>query len=598
MSLKIEDYALIGNTCTAALVGNNGSIDWLCLPRFDSGACFASLLGNTDHGHWQIAPANEVRKVKRQYRGPTLVLETEFETDSGAVALVDFMPIAHRHQQGDVVRIVRGLRGSVPMKMEATFRFDYGHIVPWVTNRDHGLRAVAGPDALKLRTPIAMRGEDLTTIAEFIVKEGQSIPFTLTWYPSHETEPGEKHPMQALEETEKWWRMWSSRCTTEGPWRDLALRSLITLKALTYSPTGGIVAAPTTSLPEWIGGQRNWDYRLCWLRDATFTLYSLMISGYTEEARAWHEWLLRAIAGNPDDLQIMYGLGGERRLTELELPWLPGYEGSAPVRIGNAAHEQFQLDVYGEIMDASYVGQQCGADSTADSTHMLTALMSHLEKVWNKPDEGIWEVRGRRRHFTHSKVMAWVALDRSLKAMENGTSNDQLERWRKLRDRIHREVCRRGFNRERNAFVQYFGGDALDASLLMIPLVGFLPADDPRVVGTVEAIRRDLVTHGFVLRYRTESNVDGLPAGEGVFLPCSFWLVDNLVIANRRDEAGQLFERLASLCNDVGLISEEYDPIAGRMLGNFPQAFTHVSLVNSVHNLAPAKGPAQARSAT
>jgi GH15 family glucan-1,4-alpha-glucosidase len=596
MSLRIEDYALIGNTRTAALVGNNGSIDWLCMPRFDSGACFAALLGSPANGHWLIAPSNAVRTVRRRYRGPTLILESEFVTDSGAVVVVDFMPIAEHHQQVDVVRIVRGLRGAVPMRMQVVFRFDYGHIVPWVTRRDHGLRAIAGPDALKLRTPVTMHGENMTTVSEFTVADGHSIPFTLTWYPSHEDEPGEKHPMQALAQTEEWWREWSARCTMTGPRRDLALRSLITLKALTYGPTGGIVAAPTTALPEWIGGARNWDYRFCWLRDATFTLYALLISGYTEEALSWREWLLRAVAGSPDDLQIMYGIAGERRLSELELPWLLGYEGSSPVRIGNAAHEQFQLDVYGEIMDAAHLGSRSGASSSQESWHLRTALMEHLENVWNQPDEGIWEVRGPRRHFTHSKVMAWVALDRAVKAIEGNYHGGPLDRWRKLRDRIHRDICKHGFNRQRNAFVQYYGADTLDAASLMIPLVGFLSAHDARVVGTVEAIRRELTSDGLVMRYRTEANIDGLPAGEGVFLPCSFWLVDNLLLAGRHQEAHQLFERLASLCNDVGLLSEEYDPVSRRLLGNFPQAFTHVSLVNSVHNLELAEGPARHRS--
>lgn len=597
MSLKIEDYALIGNARTAALVGNNGSIDWLCMPRFDSGACFASLLGTPANGHWLIAPRNAVRTVRRQYRGPTLVLANEFVTASGAVEVVDFMPIAERHQQVDVVRIVRGLRGAVPMHMKVVFRFDYGHIVPWVTRRENGLRAIAGPDALMLTTRAPMHGENLATVSEFTVAEGQSIPFVLTWYPSHEDDPGEIDPMQALAETEKWWLNWSSRCTIRGPWRELALRSLITLKALTYGPTGGIVAAPTSGLPERIGGPRNWDYRFCWLRDATFTLYALLISGYTEEAIAWREWLLRAAAGSPGDLQIMYGIAGERRLSEFELPWLSGYEGSRPVRIGNAAHEQFQLDVYGEIMDAAHVACRHGAVSSLESWNLRLALMEHLEKAWNRPDQGIWEVRGPQRHFTHSKVMAWVAFDRAVKAVEANHGSGPVDRWRKLRDRIHRDVCRNGFNRELNAFVQYYGADTLDAAALMFPLVGFLPANDPRMVGTVEAIRRDLVSDGFVMRYRSETDIDGLPEGEGVFLACSFWLVDNLVLAGRHHEARELFERLVSLCNDVGLISEEYDPVSRRLVGNFPQAFTHVSLLNSVHNLALAEGPARHRAA-
>ncbi|HKN00358.1 MAG TPA: glycoside hydrolase family 15 protein [Candidatus Binataceae bacterium] len=596
MRLKIEDYALIGNMRTGALVGNNGSIDWLCAPRFDSGACFAALLGSPENGRWLIAPGNAVQSTRRRYRGPTLILETEFVTDSGAVMVVDFMPIAERHQQVDVVRIVRGLRGTVPMRMEAAFRFDYGHIAPWITHLGGGLRAIAGPDALELRTPVPMHDEGSGTVAEFAVAEGESIPFTLTWYPSHEPEPAARNPMQILTDTEAWWRQWSSRCTITGRWRELALRSLITLKALTYGPTGGIVAAPTTALPEWIGGTRNWDYRFCWLRDATLTLYALMSSGYMSEALAWRDWLLRTVAGSPEDLQIMYGIAGERRLIETELPWLSGYENSVPVRIGNAAHGQLQLDVYGEIVGVFDVGRRLGGPPSLDSWRLLTALLQNLEKIWNQPDEGIWEVRGPRRHFTHSKVMAWLALARAVAALEDGHQRGPLERWRKLRDRIHREVCAQGFNRQRNAFVQYYGSDALDAGLLMIPMVGFLPADDPRVISTVEAIQRELVSDGLLLRYRTEAGVDGLPPGEGVFLPCSFWLVDNLTLMGRHREAHELFERLTSLCNDVGLLAEEYDPASGRLLGNFPQAFTHVSLVNSARNLTLVEGPARHRS--
>lgn len=585
MSLRIEDYAIIGNTLTAALVGNDGAIDWLCIPRFDSPACFAALLGSHENGRWRIAPRNTLLSSRRRYIGPTAVLENEFVTDSGTVSITDFMPIAERDQRADVVRIVRGLRGTVPMQMELAIRFDYGHIAPWITPRDYGIRAIAGPDALALRTPTSIQTEGPTAISEFAISEGQTIPFTLTWYPSHAPEPIGNDPIEMPRETDAWWREWSSRCTIEGPWRDLALRSLITLKMLTYGPTGGIVAAPTTSLPEWIGGPRNWDYRFCWLRDATLTLYALMLSGYMSEALAWREWLLRAVAGSPDDLQILYGIAGERRLTEFELPWLSGYEKSVPVRIGNAAHQQFQLDVYGELIGAFDVGRRSGARSLPDSWRVVTALMTNLEKVWKEPDEGIWEVRGPRRHFTHSKVMTWLAFDRMVKTLEAGYQEGPLERWRQLRDRIHRDVCAHGFNSHRNAFVQYYGSDTLDAALLTIPMVGFLAPDDPRVVGTVDAIQRELVSDGLVLRYRTEAGVDGLPEGEGVFLPCSFWLVDNLLLMGRHREARELFERLTSLCNDVGLLSEEYDPAARRLLGNFPQAFTHVSLVNCVHNL-------------
>jgi GH15 family glucan-1,4-alpha-glucosidase len=596
MTLKIEDYALIGNMRTSALVGNNGSIDWLCVPRFDSGACFAALLGSPENGCWRIAPVNAVQTTRRQYRGPTLILESEFVTDSGAVLVVDFMPIAERHQEMEIVRLVRGLRGAVPMRMEVAFRFDYGHIAPWLTWHPYGLSAIAGPDAIELRTPVPMRDAGSATIAEFAIAEGETVPFKLTWRPSHEGHPAPRDPTQMLAETEAWWREWSSRSTITGRWRDLALRSLITLKALTYAPTGGIVAAPTTALPEWIGSTRNWDYRFCWLRDATFTLYAMLLAGYTDEALAWRDWLFRAIAGDPDHMQILYGIAGERRLPEIELPWLAGYEGSKPVRIGNAAHEQFQLDVYGELVEAFHVGRHTGAPSSPDLWNHLVALMAYLEKVCNEPDEGIWEIRGPRRHFTHSKLMAWLAFDRAVKSVEDGFHVGPVEHWRTLRDRIHREICEKGFSPQRNAFVQYYGADTLDAALLMIPLVGFLPPTDPRVIGTVDAIRRELISGGLVMRYRSESNVDGLPPGEGVFLPCSFWLVDNLAMAGRRDEAEDLFEYLASLCNDVGLLSEEYDPAAGRMLGNFPQAFTHVSLLNSVHNLTLVEGPARHRS--
>jgi GH15 family glucan-1,4-alpha-glucosidase len=596
VGLRIEDYALIGNTCTGALVGNNGSVDWLCMPRFDSGACFAALLGEPEHGRWLIAPSGRVTSVRRRYRDATLVLETEFVTETGAVSLTDFMPISERGNQVDLVRVVTGIRGTVPMRMEAAFRFDYGHIVPWVRSRDYGLSAIAGPDAIKLATAVRLRGEDMKTVSEFTVAEGRTIPFMLTWYPSNESEPKGKHPLRMLEDTAAWWRNWSARATVGGPWRELALRSLITLKALTYGPTGGLVAAPTASLPERIGGPRNWDYRYCWLRDATFSLYALLISGYTDEARAWREWLLRAVAGSPDKLQIMYGLAGERRLSEWEVPWLPGYERSAPVRIGNAAHRQFQLDVYGEIMDSFHLARRSALDDPEDAWRVQQVLMDFLESAWERPDDGIWEVRGKRRHFTHSKVMAWVAADRAVKAIERYQFDGSVERFRRLRDRIHAEVCAEGFSRERNAFVQYYGATELDASLLMIPLVGFLPPDDSRMVATVDAIRHELMIDGLVARYRTEGNTDGVKGGEGVFLACSFWLADNLAMTGRRREARELFERLAALCNDVGLLSEEYDPVGRRLVGNYPQAFTHVSLVNTVHNLTLAQGPAHHRS--
>ena len=597
MSSPIENYALIGNLRTAALVDRSGSIDWLCIPRFDSSACFASLLGSSENGRWLLAPKSGVKQVRRRYRDNTLILETEFETESGVATVIDFMPHAERSEQIDLIRVVKGIRGQVPMRTEVVFRFDYGHTIPWVRKRDYGIGAVSGPSAITLRTAVPLNsGEDYTTVGEFTVSEGQSIPFRLTGYPSHENEPGDIDPISALDETERRWRAWADRCTCPGEWRDTVVRSLITLKALTYTPTGGIIAAPTTSLPESLGGQRNWDYRFCWLRDATFTLYALLISGYTDEARAWREWLLRAIAGHPQDTQIMYGVAGERMLTELELPWLSGYEKSAPVRIGNAAHQQFQLDVYGEVIDTLHVARKYKLERNEDAWLLQHALMDFLESGWKQPDEGIWEVRGPRRDFTHSKVMAWVAVDRSIKEVRKGFGNGPLDRWLALRDEIHHDVCTRGFDADRGAFVQYYGSKSLDASLLMIPLVGFLPASDPRVVSTVRAIEQELMYHGLVLRYPTETGVDGLPPGEGTFLPCTFWLADNYAVAGRHQEARELFLRLLDLRNDVGLLSEEYDPVLRRQLGNFPQAFSHVSLVNTAHNVMPAEGPAEHRS--
>lgn len=584
-ALAIEDYALIGDTHTAALVGRNGSIDWLCLPRFDSGACFAALLGDERHGRWLLAPAGDVRRVERRYRGDTLVLETEFHTDEGVVRLIDCMP--HRHRYADVVRVVEGVRGRVPMRMHLVVRFDYGWIVPWVRHLDGALWAVAGPDALCLHTPVQTRGEDLTTVAEFAVAEGERVPFTLTWHSSTDSAPPAFDALAAVESTEVWWAEWAGRCSYDEQWRDAVVRSLVTLKALTYDPTGAIVAAATTSLPERIGGVRNWDYRYSWLRDATFTLYALSIGGYRDEAMAWRDWLLRAAAGDPAQLQIMYGPAGERRLTEVELPWLPGYEGSAPVRIGNAAAGQFQLDVYGEVMDALHGARRAGIEPEETAWELQRVLMEFLEGHWDEPDEGIWEVRGPRRHFTHSKVMAWVAFDRAVQAVERFGLEGPVERWRARRAAVHEEVCREGYDADRNAFTQYYGSTELDASLLMIPLVGFLAASDPRMAGTVEAIQRELCQDGFVLRYPTSESIDGLPSGEGAFLACTFWLVDNLALLGRYGEARKLFERLLALRNDVGLLAEEYDPVAGRLIGNFPQAFSHVGLVNSAHNLSP-----------
>lgn len=599
MAGRIEEYGLIGDTHTAALAGISGSIDWLCVPRFDSSACFAALLGDAENGRWLIAPEGGHKSVAQRYRDATLVLETEFVLEDGSrVAVIDFMPWPPCEDVArvDLIRIVEGRRGAAAMRMEAVFRFDYGRIVPWVRREEYGIRAIAGPDALQLRTPVTLRGEDFRTVASFTVKEGQRVPFVLTWYPSHLEPPEEIEAGAALERTEAQWRAWSSQCSLEGEWRELRMRSLITLKALTYSPTGGIVAAPTTSLPEAIGGVRNWDYRYCWLRDSTFTLYALLNAGYTEEARKWREWLLRAIAGEPGELQIMYGLAGQRRLSEYEISWLRGYELSSPVRVGNAAHRQFQLDVYGEVMDTLEVARQDAGPSGDDEWRIQQLLMKSLESFWREPDEGIWEVRGPRRHFVHSKVMAWVAADRAVKAVERHHLQGDVENWRKLRAAIHREVCEKGYDRKRNTFVQSYGTEVLDAALLMIPMVGFLPPSDERVKGTVRAIEHRLVVDGLVRRYRQdEKEIDGLPGDEGVFLPCSFWLADNYALLGREADARALYERLIGLCNPLGLISEEYDPKARRLLGNFPQAFTHVGLVNTAQNLIVERGPAERR---
>jgi GH15 family glucan-1,4-alpha-glucosidase len=595
MALRIEDYAIVGDRHTAALVGKDGSIDWLCLPRFDSGACFAALLGTASNGRWKIAPTNDVRSCRRRYHDETLVLETELESDSGTVALIDFMPV--RDNEPNLVRIVEGRRGRVAMHLELIIRLDYGSIVPWVERQEDGVRAIAGPDALRLRSPVEPHGHNFTTVADFTVSRGQRVPFTLTWYPSHKHVPPCVDAEQALADTLSWWRGWSRRCTYDGPWRANVLRSLITLEALIYQPTGGIVAAPTTSLPEKIGGPRNWDYRYCWLRDATFTLLALLEAGYTEEAKAWREWLLRAVAGDPTKTQIMYGLAGERRLTEWEVDWLKGYEKSRPVRIGNAAHGQFQLDVYGEVCDALFQGRKAGLKAVEADWGLEQALVGFVEKAWEQPDDGIWEVRGPRQHFTHSKVMAWVALDRTIKSAEQFGLKGPLRRWKSVRKAIHDRVCRDGFDPEQGSFVQAFGSKLLDASLLMIPLVGFLPASDKRVRGTVAAIEKHLLHDGFVRRYDSSATKDGLPPGEGAFLPCTFWLADNYALLGREDDARQTFERLLGLCNDVGLLAEEYDPLQKRLLGNFPQAFTHVGLVNTALNLYRASGPGEKRTA-
>jgi GH15 family glucan-1,4-alpha-glucosidase len=593
MALPLEAYALIGDTYSAALVGTNGSIDWLCWPRFDSDACFAALLGDERHGSWRIAPSIPVRSVRRRYMPGTLVLETDFETAEGTVRLIDFMP--PRNHTPDIVRIVRGMSGRVPMHMAAVPRFGYGDRTPWLRSSSCCVSAKAGPDATLLRTLMPMQVADGGITSDFTVAEHEQVPFILTWFPSHERQPRSVEVFTALEEAVSFWREWSGRCTYEGPWREQVLRSLITLKALTYSPTGGIVAAPTTSLPEHLGGVRNWDYRYCWLRDATLTLLALLKAGYTEEARSWRDWLLRAVAGEPEELQIMYGVAGERRLLEMELPWLPGYAGSRPVRIGNGAVQQLQLDVFGEVMDCLHQARHAGLPSDEEVWDLQRHLLHYIERCWEEPDEGIWEVRGGRQQFTHSKLMAWVAVDRAVKSAETYHLEGPLDTWRALRARIHAQVCEQGFDPKRKAFVQAYGSRELDASLLMIPLVGFLPPDDPRVRGTVEAIERELCQDGFVHRYDSGRTQDGLPAGEGVFLACSFWLADNLSLMGRHREAQELFERLLGLCNDVGLLSEEYDVEQRRLVGNFPQAFSHLALISTAENLSRENGPGRER---
>jgi GH15 family glucan-1,4-alpha-glucosidase len=600
LSQRIEDYALIGDLHTCALVGRNGSIDWLCVPRVDSAAVFASLLGDDDNGHWSVAPtdAGSVRAVRRRYRGETLVLETDFETDTGLVRVVDAMP--PRVDSPVVVRVVHGVRGRVGMTSTMRFRFDYGKVTPWVRrlgeDGDRYTEVVAGPDALAIRASVPMRGRGMATVAEFEVRAGQTESFVLAWHPSHLPAPAAIDPLGTVDDTESWWADWISGCTYDGGYQDAVRRSLVTLKALTYAPTGGVVAAPTTSLPEQLGGVRNWDYRYCWLRDTTFTLLALLYAGFEEEAEAWREWLLRAIAGDPKELQIMYGVAGERRLSEFELPWLAGYEGSAPVRVGNAAVDQFQLDVWGEVMDALHVAREVGMHTGSPphpsgsdvSWPLQVSLMEFLEGHWRDPDDGIWEVRGPQRHFVHSKVMAWVAADRAVQAVQRSGLPGPVERWTALRSQIHDDVCANGFDSERNTFTQYYGSTELDASVLLVPLVGFLPATDPRVVGTVAAIERELMSGGFVRRYSTSENggVDGLPSGEGAFLACTFWLADNHALAGNTDRATELFESLLDLRNDVGLLAEEYDPEVARQVGNFPQAFSHVPLVNSARNLS------------
>ncbi|HLW12834.1 MAG TPA: glycoside hydrolase family 15 protein [Casimicrobiaceae bacterium] len=594
MPLRIEDYALIGNTRTAALVGKDGSIDWMCVPRFDSNACFAALLGKQEHGHWQLGPARGVAAVRRAYRPDTLILETEFETEEGAVRVIDCMPVWE--ERTEIVRIVECVRGSMPMRMELIMRFCYGTVTPWVRRVDDALLATAGPDSLELRTPVELVGRDFTTVAEFTVSQGQRVPFVMTWFPSHETHPLPIDAEAALAATERYWRAWSGHCAYEGRWSDAVHSSLVILKALTFAPTGGMVAAATTSLPEEIGGVRNWDYRYCWVRDATFTLYAFLLAGYHDEARAWRGWLLRAAAGHPAELQILYGIAGERQLTELTLPWLPGYENSAPVRVGNAAAVQSQLDIYGELMDALHLARDAGLAADAEAWNFQRTLVNFCASNWQRPDSGIWEMRGEPQQFTHSKVMAWVAMDRAVRAIEDYGLEGPLDKWREVRAAIHDEVCEKGIDKARGVFVQRYGSTELDASLLLIPLVGFLPPDDPRVRATIAAIEHDLVVDGLVLRYRTSHSTDGLPPGEGFFLPCSFWLADNLALCGRNAEADALFERLLALRNDVGMLSEEYDLHDHRALGNTPQALTHVALINTARNLSKRGGPSEHRS--
>jgi GH15 family glucan-1,4-alpha-glucosidase len=594
--MLIEEYALVGDLQTAALVGRDCSIDWLCFPRFDSGACFAALLGSEQHGRWLLTPKGEVTRTERRYREDTLVLETELTTADGVVRIVDFMP--PRGNYPDIVRVVEGMSGRVPMRMQLVIRFDYGSIVPWVVRRSGAVKAIGGPDSLILRTPVPTRGKDLTTVAEFEVGSGDWIPFVLTWHPSHDPSPEPIDPAVALRETIAFWAEWSGRATYSGSWRDAVMTSLRVLKAMTYAPTGGIVAAPTTSLPEQLGGVRNWDYRYCWLRDATFTLYSLMLAGYKDEAMSWRDWLLRAIAGDPSQLRIMYGPGGERRLPETELEWLPGYEDSKPVRVGNAASRQRQLDVYGEVLDSFWFSRRLGIPANDAAWDIGVKLLEYLESSWREPDEGIWEIRGTPRDFTYSKVMAWVAFDRIVKSIELGwRKGDDLDRWKRAREEVRTEILEKGYDSDRGAFVQHFGSKELDASTLMLPLVGFLPATDKRMVGTIEAIQRELTRGGLVFRYASDGaeSVDGLPRGEAAFLPCTFWLADNLALLGRRAEARALFEHLLALRNDLGLLSEEYDVNAKRLVGNFPQAFTHVALVNTARNLTPGLSPARHR---
>jgi GH15 family glucan-1,4-alpha-glucosidase len=590
----ISDYALIGDCETAALVGRDGSIDWLCWPRFDAGACFAALLGDHDQGHWRIAPVDAATPGARRYAGDTLILETDFSTKTGRVRVIDFMPIRKKTELSELVRIVVGLEGEVPMRMDLRLRFDYGRIIPWVHHvADGRLRAVAGPHSVILKTPVELRGEDHSTAAEFSVGEGDRVPFIMAYEASHLPPPSICNAEEALAETESFWRDWMGRCDYRGDWPEPVTRSLITVKALTYRPTGGVVAAPTASLPETVGGERNWDYRFCWLRDASFTLLSLINAGYRKEAEAWADWLLRAVAGSASHVQPLYGVAGEHRCDEIELDWLPGYRGSRPVRIGNAAYKQLQVDIYGSVMDALHEARALGLDLSEASADMQRELLRHLEEVWRKPDEGIWEVRTDRRHFVHAKLMSWVAFDRAVKSAEKFGLPGPIDRWRRLRDEIKAEICEKGWSESKKSFVQSYGKDALDASVLLMPIMGFLPPDDPRMVSTVEAIERNLMRDGFVLRYDTEEAVDGLAGEEGAFLACSFWLVDNFILQGRLDDARRLFEKLLDLRNDVGLLAEQWDWNEGKQVGNFPQAFSHFALIDTAFNFQNAEGTAR-----
>jgi GH15 family glucan-1,4-alpha-glucosidase len=587
LSQRIEDYALIGDCETAALVGRNGSIDWLCWPAFDSDACFAAILGTHENGRWLIAPSEGATAISRRYIGNTLILETRFETIGGTVALIDFMPL--RGKASDIVRLVRGVDGTVKMRMELVIRFGFGANIPWVRRIDHSLMAIAGQDLIVLRTPVETRGENLTTVAEFEVKAGETVPFVLAYGPSHLDPPAPIDPEIALQETERFWQDWCGHCTRDGDYQELVLRSLITLKALTFAPTGGIVAAPTTSLPEKLGGSRNWDYRFCWLRDATFTLLALMNSGYTEEALAWHNWLLRAAAGSPAKMQIMYGIWGQRRLLEWEAGWLGGYEGARPVRVGNAAHAQLQLDVYGELIDAFHQSRMAKLELDDETWALECAVLNHLAEVWDRPDHGIWERRGQPKHYVFSKVMTWVAFDRGIKSAETFGFKAPLLHWRTLRDAIHRDVCNRGFDAEENAFVESYGSKLLDASVLLLPAVGFLPPSDPRIRGTIAAVEKCLMRGGFVLRHDPRELPADQPPLEGAFLACSLWLADAYVLSGDLDKAQELFDRVVGIANDVGLLAEEYDSDARRQTGNFPQALTHIALINTAHNLSAAR---------